>query len=24
VTHAVFGVGLYLCAVALNHVPFAD
>lgn len=23
VTHAVFGVGLYLCAVALNHLPFA-
>jgi hypothetical protein len=23
VTHAVFGVGLYLCAVALNHLPVA-
>jgi uncharacterized membrane protein YagU involved in acid resistance len=22
VTHVVFGVGLYLCAVALNHLPF--
>jgi hypothetical protein len=23
VTHVVFGVGLYLCAVALNYLPFA-
>jgi hypothetical protein len=23
VTHVVFGVGLYLCAVALNHLPVA-
>ncbi|GJM43170.1 MAG: hypothetical protein DHS20C21_00120 [Gemmatimonadota bacterium] len=23
VTHMVFGVGLYLCALALNHLPFA-
>ena len=24
VTHAVFGVGLYLCAVVLKQVPLAD